>query len=328
MGVKARLYLQLPYAIQLKQEKDYVYQFHFENFRDFEVKFYFNDDSNEELYNRNYGNNFCANIRIIATYNLLNSEQYEKTKAVEKNDEEYAIILPAEDKELLLNEINQALDKLFRSLRATTGMFWAEDIKIAADSYLNNNILRYFFYSPNRRLVDNICETIQHELFYASIQDVHQMDDSTFEHFEANTVSISYLDKFLNKAKISIYQKDFYNFVIYICISAESFIQEYIGQIEPSNDIVYNKLTSNNYDYLDLYYNVLLKYLKGRSLSEIYQTGYTYLKRAYKLRNSIMHRGKLDQEALQKAGIAKLDVAECERILEAFERSKAEIENL
>lgn len=82
---------------------------------------------------------------------------------------------------------------------------------------------------------------------------------------------------FVNKAKIALFESEFNEFIIYCSIAAESFIKQIttpdIYGVE--KDIVLKKLikTGNN-KVVDSYYNVILKYLFGKSLNEVNQELY------------------------------------------------------
>lgn len=82
---------------------------------------------------------------------------------------------------------------------------------------------------------------------------------------------------------------------------------------------------------MDQYYNVLLKYLKGKSLQELNNSAFTYIKRMYTLRNAIMHKGTIDEVTLKKAGLShlnSLNFEECKKIIDNVKRSFSLISNL
>ena len=95
----------------------------------------------------------------------------------------------------------------------------------------------------------------------------------------------------------------------------EAFIKKYIYSKASKEDIVFEKLSSINYKYIDLYYNVLLKYLKGKSLKELNQECYNSLISMYELRNSIIHYGYIKKKALERAKLDNVNFNICEKTL-------------
>lgn len=330
MGIKLRMYIELPYAIQLDSKKNYSFDFNFTKFEAFSIEFICNIDGTEEGYNPNFSEDFCLRMKIIAVFKELEYNNYpcERIPYADTSINEYLVELPKRETKLVFSEVNKAMSKIFSYVRKRTGMFWVDNIPIIPINFLHNTIICYSFYSTNARLSDGFVHTISHSSLFMETNEVEKIRESTFDDFELYSADPPQYEKYLDKAKISLYESAYEDFIIYLSIAVEAFIREYIGKLASENDIVYRKLTGRNNNYLDLYYNVLLKYLKGKSLNELHPDSYTLMKRMYGLRNGLMHNGKIDEEALRKAGIQKIDFKECERMLEAFKKAYDTINSL
>lgn len=324
MSIKVEMFVKLPYIIKLKEDKDYIFTFKFDDFEMFCLEMRHNDESNDEIYDERYYGNSCENIRIEAIFNNLDYSIYNSdinpNRAIE--NQEYQINLPLKETRIVFNEVNKRLNQITSYLRNETNIFWIENIHINPIAYSFGTEIQFNFYSPNTRMLKLCKETRNYTEYYMNdgYRGIKEVDEKVFDNLdtEGNYVSVPF--DYLNKSQKSLYDRNYEDFIINCSISVESFIRGYIGQIEPENDIVYNKLSALNHNYLDKYYNILLKYLKGKSLNELDEASYTHLKRMYSLRNAIMHKGYIDEKDLKKVGLEKLTFQELNSILESAQK--------
>ncbi|MBU3157729.1 hypothetical protein LL037_25635 (plasmid) [Clostridium estertheticum] len=244
------------------------------------------------------------------------------------------IKLPLEEISSIFSSVNKRLEKILNYLRNKSNMFWIEAFPIKPISYCFGNEIEFNFYSPNAKLSSNVKRVIQYTDYYMlsnTFEKINYVNNDTFNDFNANNTEVQTYSLYLNKAEKSLYERCYEDFIIYCSISVESFIRRYIGKLEPEGDIVFNRISSSTYDYLDQYYNVLLKYLKGKSLKELDEKAFTHLKRMYNLRNSLMHNGDIDELALKKVGLSPLtyiNFKECKKILDSAKKSFSIINKL
>ncbi len=330
MGIKLRMYIELPYAIQLDSKKNYSFDFNFAKFETFSMEFIRNIGDTEGGYNPNFSEDFCLRVKIIAVFKELEYNNYpcKRIPYADTRINEYTVELPKRETKLVFLEVNKVLDRIFSYVRKKTGMFWVDNISITPINFLHNTIIRYSFYSTNASLSDSFVHTISYSSFFMETDAVDKIKENTFDDFESYSAELPHYEKYLDKARISLHEKIYENFIIYLSIVVEAFIREYVGKLALENDIIYDRLTSRSDNYLDLYYNVLLKYFKGKSLNELHPDSYTLMKRMYNLRNGLMHNDKIDEKVLRKAGIKKIDFKECKKMLEAFKKAYDTINNL
>lgn len=318
MGIKAKIFIKLPYIINLEEKKDYKFSFEFDEFDIFNLEIKFNSEEDEDIYEKDYPINSSKNIEIHALYINFNHLEYQV-----KNDGE--IEIPQKQQNYIFNLISKKLTEILNYLKEETNMFWIEDININ-DSYYNEATkVEFNFYSPDTDLNKCIRKTYSISDYYMinnSIMDISSLNDNIFNEFiERKEVEI--YKNYLRKAQKSLYERDFENFIIYSAISVESYIENYIEKIrtESENDIIFTALNNINNNYIHLKYNTLLKYLKGKSLKELKQSNFDFLKRMYTLRNGLMHQGRIDEKVLKKAGIDNINFDECSKILNAIQDS-------
>ena len=105
MGIKLRMYIELPYAIQLDNEKNYSFDFSFSKFEVFSIEFIRNFDNSEDGYNSNFSEGFCFRMKIIAVFNELdyNNYQCERIPYTDTRINEYTVDLPDEETELVFS---------------------------------------------------------------------------------------------------------------------------------------------------------------------------------------------------------------------------------
>ncbi|MFL0251162.1 hypothetical protein ACJDT4_12065 [Clostridium neuense] len=325
MSIKVEMFIKLPYIIKLNEEKDYRFSFQFNEFEMFDLEMRFNDENNEDIYKAEYPPCSCSNIRIEAIYKNCNYLDYEKrtTFRGDKNINEFIVELPFKETNNIFNVVNKKLEKILSYLRNKSNMFWIEQPPIRPISYCFGNEIEFNFYSPNTKLFKCVKEIKQYTDYYMisdSLEKISNVDNDIFNGFKDDGVEEKF-NLYLSKAEKSLYERSYEDFIIYCSIAVEAFIRRYIGKLEPKDDIIFNRISVSNYDYLDQYYNVLLKYIKGKSLIELDENAFYHLKRMYKLRNAIMHNGIVDESALKKAGLNKLDFKECKNILDSAKKS-------
>lgn len=320
MSIKVKMFIKLPYIIKLNEGKDYKFSFTFDEFEMFDL-IMINNEDNED--NEDYPLNSCSNIVIEAIYKECDYLDYKKRRisSVDKSINEYIIELPEREINNIFNVVNIRIQEILNYLRNKSNMFWIESFPVKPICYSFGNEIEFNFYSPNAKLSNNIKQTIKYTDYYItsnSLNEINSVKDDIFTNFNDNKNNVEMFSLYLNKAEKSLYERDFEDFIIYCSISVESFIRRYIGLLEPNGDIIFNRISASNYDYLDQYYNVLLKYLKGKSLKELDGSAFTHLKRMYNLRNSIMHNGIINDVVLKKVGLSHLsciNFEECKKIL-------------
>ncbi|KNF07835.1 hypothetical protein CLPU_11c00030 [Gottschalkia purinilytica] len=339
MSIKIELFLELPYIIKLKEDKDYIFSFNFDDFEIYNLKIIHNNYSGDEIYNEKNPENSSSHLQIEAVYKHCNYKNYdiefkEYTLFNNKDDldgikvkEEYIVKLPKTEQIKVFNAVNIRLNQILNFLNEKSNMFWIKPIPINPISECIGNGIEFNFYSPECDLSSNFKETIRYNDHYMTdikFKKVTEVNDEFFNSFNVtNEINKKYVI-YLNKARIALFEADYEDFIIYCSISVEAFIRQYICELAPEDDIIYNRLSNLNYDYLDQYYNILLKYLKGKSLKELEPKSYTFLKRMYSLRNAIMHRGHIDNKTLAKSGLShleKINFEECKKILDHVEKS-------
>ena len=118
MGIKVVMGIKLPYAIQLEDAKDYLYEFNFEKFDKYHIKFLCNSEENEEIYNDYLDNDFCLYLKLVATYNALNYEEYPHKKIYALGvEDKYTVDLPDKETKQVFLEINKTLNIIIRYVR-------------------------------------------------------------------------------------------------------------------------------------------------------------------------------------------------------------------
>lgn len=106
MGIKSVIYIKLPFAIQLKDSKDYLFEFHISKFDEFHITFLHNSDDDEDRYNNCFDDNFCIYLKVISIYNAINYEDYPHSEVfyTNRNTDEFTVELPAIDTMLVFSE--------------------------------------------------------------------------------------------------------------------------------------------------------------------------------------------------------------------------------
>lgn len=314
MAIKFTFRINTPYAIKLEEKQDYEYHFHFSDMDDFYLMFIYDSDVDTE------DKNFCKSIWISGIYKNINYEDFELRKtrvARNRDDDVYSVKLPEREKNEIFLKVKEKLNNILCYLRSKTNIFCIEPIAFTGIGNEYGESIDYNFYSTNADISPNAWESTSINFKVKEIP-VHE---NIFEGFDP---SVNYNEPkriYIKKAEKAIYEGNYDQFIVYASIAVEAFADKYIGGIisKRSEDIVLDAIMNINYDYLNKYYNILLKYLLGKSLKEEKQSNYTYLKRMYTLRNALMHVGEITPKDLKKCGLSKLDYDECSAILSSIE---------
>lgn len=240
--------------------------------------------------------------------------------------------VPEQVEMAIMKEISPRVNQIIKFIREKSKMFWLEDVSINPTSDMLGVFTMYYFYAPTAKLdkyMKHSITTIDNYMESDSGVGGSKIYDSFFDDFETFVKSkYSTSFQFLDKAKASLYDLRIYEAIIFAAIAEESFITKYIEDNAPQNDIIFNKLNEINGNLMDLKYNVIFKYLKGKSLIEINQSYWNAVLGIYKLRNFIMHTGEISSEQIQKAGFTDIKFATIERTLKSIEKAFLEIEKL
>lgn len=324
MSIKLVCEINLPYSIKLAEEENYVFKFDMHEFDFFEIVFLFNNPDDSDLYIDVLPDKYCKNIKVTAILREYNASDY----PIIHDHGLHRVELPEDIENEIFLKVNKKINEILKYIKIKTNMFWIENLPLNPISNGLGVGTTFMFYTANTKLRRTFKERrrfCDDFMIHANFDDVKRLDSSIFDEFDEDNLPniYTYYNKFIYKAKLFLFEAQYEDFIINLAIACESFIRHYIYNIKPENDIVVKRLESTNFKYIDLYYNVLLKYLKGKSLKEIKEDLYNNLTIIYKLRNDIMHRGYINSDSLQKAGISKLDINEGEKIiqkvLEAFE---------
>ncbi len=323
MPIKVEMYISLPYYLVLEDECDFDICLQVDDFELFKFELLWNDEDDTGIFSEGIPGNYSSRIRVEAIYKHVSHERYPKEEGclIDEGIEHYEINLPMKETKKVFTAVGNVINDVLQYISEKTGMFWVENVSVTPVSLAHDMIINYNFYSPNTRLSRNMIKVKRLTDFYIFDKSITKINDNTFEGYVIGTNRRHKYEKYLNKAKRCLYESNFEDAIVYGSIAAESFIRFYIGNIEPEGDIVFLRLIDAKYDYIDTYYNIVLKYLKGTTLKGISESIYTRLKRMYDLRNAIMHRGEIDTKALIKAGINQLGFKECSEIIKGIDEA-------
>ncbi|MER0279670.1 hypothetical protein ABRY18_05670 [Clostridioides difficile] len=323
MSIKVKVWAKLPYIIKLEEEKDYEFSFLFDDFDLFKLNMRFNDENDFLIYNNEYPGNVCQHIELEVIYKYVDYTKYKTTKCISSDDNYFVVEVPLDKTTEIFGCMNKRLNEILNFLREKSNMFWIDEFNLTHINYHSENEVRFNFYSPNVNLSSVINSFIECTDYYMISKNfkTNNVGEDTFKNFDSNKIKMNVFNEYIDKAEKALYEYNYENFIMYCGISVESFIKQHTYKLANKDDIVYNRLKKQSSYYIDLYYNVLLKYLTGKSLEEIDRKSYKCLVRLYSLRNSLMHEGIIDKRALEKADIIKLDFSECYEILDSAKTS-------
>lgn len=338
MSIKIQCRLRLPYIIRLKEAKDYTKEFTFPEFSFFKITFLFNDEEYEDIYEDDYNAESCLFVQLEIVSEDYNYQDYtvetikRSVSGVVGYFENTVDDVPEEVEEALMQAIAPRFNEIIDFIREKSGMFWLQHIPINPDSKMIGIRTDYFFYAPNAivpREMKYVITTIDNYMEPGSKVGRGKIYDTIFNDYETreeNQYIVS--DQFLAKAKTALRESKLYDSIIFAAVAQESFISKYIEDNAKESDIVYKKLTSLNGQLMELKYNVILKYIKGKSLPEINQSYYDTIRGIYQLRNAIMHSGVITEENIGATPFSKVDFSLIEKALRTIEKAFAEIKKL
>ena len=340
MSIKIQCRVGLPYIIRLKDAKDYEREFNFSEFSFFKMTLLFNDAEYESIYSENYDKKSCQFMQIEAISDKYHYQNYKVNKIMKKlvgettfQEYEHDVEDVPEEVEMdIMKDISPRINEIIDYIKEKSGMFWLSPISINPTSDMLGIFTDYFFYAPNAKIDREMRKTITTIDNYmeagsgVSANKIYDKFFDDYEDFEKDKYRISH--QFLEKAKTALYESKINEAIIYGAIAQESFISKYIEDNAPESDIIYKKLHGINGHLMDLKYNVILKYLKNKSLKEINQSYWNTIQNLYKLRNALMHSGEITPEFLEKNGFASLNFNEIKKALKNVENAFKEIKKL
>lgn len=312
MAIKYSIQMTIPYVIKLKEEKVYSFKFKIEGFQEFNIEFLNNSEWNED-------SSECKIIVLTGIYDNIEYELYtleEATVVTNRAENVYEVTIPRTLEDELFREVSKGLNNILGYLRDELNMFWIEHLKIGKFGYNFMPAIEYNLYSPNAQLSTNC--TCYKQYTYDFGEGV--LEENTFEQFDNTKEYNEPKYMYLKKSQRAIFEGNYEEFIIYASISVEAFIDKYIGEKSVANndDIIFKALSNINNDYINKYYNLLLHHFTGKSLQKNRPNSYTHIKRLYKLRNALMHSGKITSDDLRNNGIVILDDKECKKMLESI----------
>jgi hypothetical protein len=332
MSIKAELIVHLPYIIRIKEEENLNFNFDFDKFEMFHIEFIHNEADEDGLFGVPLDESHCCKIRVEVIYKNCDYKKFkvEKKKCLcngePSNEDFYVTHVPKKTTNEIMQCVAIELNHILFYLSYKTHMFWIEPISVNPLSGCLGVATEICFFVPQAKPFQSVRAYFQYSDYYMTKNNLVQTDELCCDTFKSiNTECFNeynFYYEYLNKAKKAIYEAHYADVIIFSSIAVESFIKYFINSIRPEDDIIVNYLAEKDNDYLNLYFNILLKYIKGKSLKEISEKTYTLLKRMYLLRNAIMHSGKLDEKALKKSGLSNLseiDFKTCKEIIDSVE---------
>lgn len=291
----------------------------------------FNDPDYENIYLDDFEENSCQFIQLEIITSKFNYNDYnvnKRTKIVDKNKitEDYDVDEVPEAVEFeIMQDIAPRVNEIIKYIREKSKMFWLDNISINPTSKMLGVFTDYYFYAPDAVLdkcMKRTITTIDNYMESDSGVGGSKIYDSFFDEFdtyEEDKYSISY--QFMDKAKSALYDLRINEAIIFAAIAQESFITKYIEDNSPVSDIVLDKLNEINGQLMDLKFNVILKHIKGKSLRELNDSSWNTILGVYKLRNGIMHSGKVTDDQLSASGFPNLEFETIKSALKRIEKA-------
>lgn len=323
MSVMFSIKINMPYSIKLKEDMDYKFDFEYPDTKNFHIEFWKNEDSQDEDHIK------CNSIWVSGIYNNIDYTKFKLDDAVcvlNKDEKVYCVKMPETERKEVFSHVREKVNNILSYLREQTNILCIAPLMMLDIGYDDGESIEYCFYSPNAKLTSKMAYWESH-IFRI---EERQLDENIFNGFDCN---INYNEPkrlYIRRAEKAIYEGDYDQFIVYASIAVEAFADKYINEITKgkSKDIVLNAINKTNSDYLNKYYNILLKYLLGKSLIEEKENNYTLIKRMYKLRNALMHTGEITQNDLTNSGLSNLGYSECNSILESIKDTFSWMESL
>lgn len=307
MGLKIFTRIKLPYIIRMKEVEIIHTQLPAtKEFTEFNITFYPNLHSNNELYNPLYSENICFFIEVEAVTELFNHDEYDINDTNIYNSYE----VPKDNQLVIFRMLKDRLNNYLDYLSEMTKMFWIEELALNPMSGAISKRTDFVFLPPDFKIKGSsrfwitYNDDFQTDLRLTSINALTQEIADEFIHtYIVRDVWIEYK----NKAIRALYSSEYTDFIIYCAIEAESFIKKtvnYIRENKTEKDIVLDKLIDiGKNNFVDSYYKVILKYITGKILFEEEPKLYSILMSIYRLRNAIMHQGIIEVKDFKNAGM-------------------------
>lgn len=325
MSLKVLCRIKLPYIIRLQKSKTYTVSLdECPEFSMFNISFYPNGEVLGVERDREYDDDVCTFLEVEA---VIKKFDYNSYKAAP--DVDYTLYdVPNDDRSSIFEIVKERLNDFLKYLQNTSNMFWIEGLSINPISGVIGIGTEFSFLKPDQIVYPSTRYWVavrDNYMVGVNSNTIKPISDELLERYNTSYLVNQIWSDYLLKACKAMYQSEYENFIIYCAISAESFIKQ-LTQLNFENDIVLQKLVeAGKNQMVDTYFKVIVKYLYGKNLLEIEECLYENLMRIFKLRNEIMHRGILDEQALQKAGLLEINFKVCESILERLERAIKEI---
>lgn len=274
----------------------------------------------KEHYNKNSTAYKTCRSSIISTEEIEESEKVFYTEHVD---------VPEEETKNILSKVIECVNKITAFIAFKSRAFWIEEIPSNLAAFNSHSFFSYNFYSPESTINPHGTSSRTYsDLYQQTFNNDLVLNESYFKDFVSDKTYVDVYNKYINKCKKSLLEHKFEEVIIYGSIALEAFIEMFYSFINLEGDIVYNTLNSLNRDYIDIKFNVMLKHVYKKSLKEMSETDYTLIKRLYKIRNVLMHTGRLNKESLKKAGIKELNYNECVKIINSIQSSAYSIVKL
>lgn len=299
----------LPYPIILESDEEIAITLNSdEYFSDFKITFI--EPGNEENKFSTISN--ATNlIEIEATAKFLNEEHHE---AIPDSIYDARYTLKISERKLFFNHVRIKLNSFLAALNMYSRMYWIQPLPLNHVSGCIGTYTQYAF-MPSKSIIKSSAryfESIQDS--YIDLEDLDKFNLvnasilNTSNKISLTLPSLEYLI-YEEKAKLALNTYQFNEMIIYITISIEALMKSitkiYVDEIltENNKDIVLNKLIElgkNNFQ--EFYLKLIFSYLFGKPMSEKYPELHNNLKRAFKLRNSLMHSGSITKECFKEIG--------------------------
>ena len=204
MSIRVQMFIKLPYVIRLDEDKDYSFTFpNFKDFSEFELVFRFNDEDNEDYYNKDYPTNTCWNLGVEAVYKNIDHLDYLKYT---KNNR---IDLPEEEMDEVFQAVGRQLNNILSFLRVKSKMFWVENLPVQLVAYSSNSEIEFCFYTPETKTRKQIRFTTKYTDYYMIEKNhgnIKDINNSFFDDFRYKNYNSDKSILYLNKAEKSLFE--------------------------------------------------------------------------------------------------------------------------
>ncbi|QSX23922.1 hypothetical protein [Priestia megaterium] len=320
MSIKLLARIDLPYIVRLEQRGDLETELPPDkDFSYFKITF-----SSKYLYNSDQP--VCTSIEIESILNNYHHEHYPKTQIRSStiNTLEISNVIfdiPEATRNEIFKLVRHKLNNFFVYLTKVTNMFWIEDLPLNPISHVINNNTDFILLDPetpnDKRDWETIADNFMIDLEIDNIKPLNKNILNEYEDIKSTIWST-----YLNKADKAIYLSEYEDFLIYCAIAGESFIKKLIEENHPLEDETLKKLKEKGKrSMVKSYFIEIMKYLYNVDFSKEKPKLYQNLQIIFKLRNDIMHKGFLDEDSYEKAGIKTLDFEESKKIISNLKKA-------